>query len=488
MRKQLFQYIKKISSNISIYCYMDPASQMQCSVSTCLGIYREGADLHALQVHEPLGQIAEKWTELEWQALWYSGAFGTTFRSTDGALIEIIQFGFWNRESGPDFVHAAIRIDGDRTCEGDVEWDLHVADWERHGHSQNSAFDRVVLHVFLYSGGASHFTRTSQNREVIQIHLQKEIDLVDAHPPAAHPGRCCAPLRELPSSTIDSLIEAAAQVRMQKKAEHFKRAAMVHGIDEALYQALASALGYKLNKLAFLLLAERAKLRSLREYGVAAESVLFGLAGFLEDPGINQTSLCEHEYWRGLWEHWWQLRSHFERHILQRSMWKLGMTRPSNHPHRRLGALAELVRRWKEIRLLRPRLEDVADWFGTLSHEFWDYHFSLLSAATERPVRLLGETRVNEILANVIYPMLASSHQGDWEAYKKIRAELGNRRLAIVCGRLFGQMDRAREHVRFLYQQQGLLQIFEDFCLADATNCAGCRFPEMITKLRAAMP
>ena len=42
---------------------------MQCSVSTCLGIYREAADLHALQVHEPLGQIAEKWTELEWQAL-----------------------------------------------------------------------------------------------------------------------------------------------------------------------------------------------------------------------------------------------------------------------------------------------------------------------------------------------------------------------------------------------------------------------------------
>jgi len=271
---------------------------------------------------------------------------------------------------------------------------------------------------------------------------------------------------------------------MQKKAEHFRRAAMVHGMDEALFQALASALGYKLNKLAFLLVAERAKLRSLRDYGVKAESVLFGLAGFLEDPEINRTSLSEHEYWRGLWEHWWQLRSHFERHILQRSMWKLGMTRPSNHPHRRLGALAELVRRWKEIRLLRPRLEDVAAWLRTLSHEFWDYHFSLVSAATERPVRLLGETRINEILANVIYPMLTSSHQGDWEAYKKIRTELGNRRLAIVCGRLFGEMDRAREHVRFLYQQQGLLQIFEDFCLADATNCAGCQFPEMIAKLR----
>jgi len=469
--------------NILFYCVMLSKTQERPAVATILAIYRERSDDDLLRVREPRSHVAEKWTELEWQALWYSGAFGTTFRSTDGALVEIIQFGFWNREPGPDFVHVAIRIDGDRTCEGDVEWDMHAADWERHGHSQNSAFDKVVLHVFLHSGGASHFARTTENREVIQIHLQKDVDLVDAHPLAAHPGRCCAPLRELPSSTIDSLIEAAAQVRMQKKAEHFKRAAIVHGIDEALYQALASALGYKLNKLAFLLLAERAKLRVLREYGAAAESVLFGLAGFLEDPVLNRTPLSKQAYWRGLWEHWWRLRGHFGHHILQRNMWKLAMTRPSNHPHRRLGALAELVRRWKEIRLLQPRLEDVAVWFRTLSHEFWDFHFSLVSAPTERPVRLLGETRINEILANVIYPMLRSSHQGDWEAYKKIRAELGNRRLAIVCRRLFGEMDRAREHIRFLYQQQGLLQIFEDFCMADATNCAGCRFPEIIAKL-----
>ena len=462
---------------------MNSLNQGQSQVAAILATYREGFDQDLLRAQESHSHIAEKWTELEWQALWYSGAFGTTFRSTAGALVEIIQFGFWNRESGPDFVHGAIRIDGDSTYEGDIEWDMHVADWERHGHAQNPAFDQVVLHVFLHSGGASHFTRTTENREVIQIHLQKEVDLIGANPPAAHPGRCCAPLSELSASTVDSLIEAAAQIRIQKKTEQFRRAAIVHGMDEALFQALACAFGYKWNKLAFLLLAERAKLRSLRESGPAAESLLFGLAGFLEDPEINQTGLSRNEYWFGLWEHWWRLRSHFERHILQRGMWKLGMTRPSNHPHRRLGALAELVRRWKEVRILQPRLEDVAEWFGTLSHEFWDYHFSLTSVATVRPVRLLGETRVNEILANVIHPMLTSSNQGDWGAYKKIRAELGNRRLTIVCARLFAEIDRAREHVRFLYQQQGLLQIFEDFCLADTTNCAACRFPEMIAKL-----
>jgi hypothetical protein len=87
-------------------------------------------------------------------------------------------------------------------------------------------------------------------------------------------------------------------------------------------------------------------------------------------------------------------------------------------------------------------------------------------------MRLLGERRINEILANVIHPMLLSSNQADWESYMKIRAELSNRRLPIVCRRLFGETDRANEYVRFLYQQQGLLQILEDFCLADTANCA----------------
>jgi hypothetical protein len=142
-----------------------------------------------------------------------------------------------------------------------------------------------------------------------------------------------------------------------------------------------------------------------------------------------------------------------------------------------------LVRRWKEVRSLSPRLEEVADWLSGLSHPFWDHHFTLASRPTIRPFHLLGQTRINEILANVIHPMLVTTNQADWDAYKRIRAELGNRRLSIVCKRLFGETDRAREHIRFLYQQQGILQIFEDFCLADATNCASCRFPEVVANL-----
>ena len=39
--------------------------------------------------------------ELELQARWFAGEFGRRFRSACGKEIEIVQFGVWNRESGP---------------------------------------------------------------------------------------------------------------------------------------------------------------------------------------------------------------------------------------------------------------------------------------------------------------------------------------------------------------------------------------------------
>jgi hypothetical protein len=448
-------------------------------------LYHRYCTQPSILIHEDADDLPTKWSELQWQALWYSGAFGTAFQATNGSTVEIVQFGFWNREPGPDFVHSVIRVDGVETLEGDIELDMHVSDWERHGHSQNHSFDRVILHLFLHRTGLDHFTRTADNRNVTQVHLQKELDHLPQRFQAtiAHPGRCCAPLRTMSSDKIDTLIETAAGIRLDRKAQQFRRAALAHGIDEALFQAIAIALGYKLNKVPFLLLAQRAKLRILREQEEAADAILFGLAGFLENRHQNDTAAKTREYWGSLWQHWWRFRSQFAHLKVPPDLWRFGMTRPANHPHRRLGALARIASGWKGFRLLTPEFGAVSRWFEELSHPFWDHHYTLDSTTTTRPVRLIGEPRINEILANVIYPALLSADRSHWAAYKKLRAQLGNKRLAIVGRRLFGDPVRAQDHAQFLYQQQGLLQIFEDFCLADTTDCARCRFPQIVAKM-----
>ena len=171
-----------------------------------------------------------------------------------------MQFGTWNREAGPDFSDAAVRINaGGEILRGSIEFDLTDQNWETHGHATNPAFDETVLHVFVESGGRDFFTRTTTHRQVPQVRVDPATlpAAFSLNLPLARPGRCHAPLRGLPEEKIASILEAAAEFRLQRKAQRLQRLSELHGADEALYQELAAALGYKQNKLPFTLLAQR---------------------------------------------------------------------------------------------------------------------------------------------------------------------------------------------------------------------------------------
>src|ERR1700760_2567691 len=79
--------------------------------------------------------------ELELQARWFAGEFGRTFLSIAGEKIEIIQFGTWNRESGPDFRDAVVKIGDSAPVRGAIEIELLDRSWETHGHVTNPAFE-----------------------------------------------------------------------------------------------------------------------------------------------------------------------------------------------------------------------------------------------------------------------------------------------------------------------------------------------------------
>src|SRR3954469_15347949 len=110
-------------------------------------------------------------SELELQARWFAGDFGRRFTSVTGDEIEIVQFGIWNREAGPDFSDAAIRINGSEPIRGTIEFDLADRSWETHGHSTNPAFDGAILHVFVEQSERAFFTRTRSNRNVPQVRV-----------------------------------------------------------------------------------------------------------------------------------------------------------------------------------------------------------------------------------------------------------------------------------------------------------------------------
>jgi hypothetical protein len=154
----------------------------------------------------------------------------------------------------------------------------------------------------------------------------------------------------LPEERVHSVLDGAAQFRLQRKAIRIRAKIDNHGPDEALFQEIAAALGYKENKLPFTLIAQRLPLKILREDLSDAEAMLFGIAGFLESPDLNLYKRSTREYVRNLWDRWWPHRDDFQRIILPPKTWRITSTRPSNHPQRRLAAMSIVAREWTAFR------------------------------------------------------------------------------------------------------------------------------------------
>lgn len=439
-----------------------------------------------LALDDPAAQL----TELELQAHWFAGDFGTEFTSAQGERVRVAQFGAWNREAGPDFADAAVSIDGRRPVRGAIEIDPDAQDWERHGHATNPDYDSVVLHVCVRDSGdvgKRFFTRNSQHREIPRIRL--DLRALTSPPPDAQPaakaGRCSAPMRGLDPEKLRDILEGAAHFRLRRKSARLARIAKLHGADEALYQALAVTLGYKGNKLPFTLLSQRLPLALLRKHREDIDALLFGSAGFLDHADFTAFDMETRAYLRNLWERWWKLRGQFGAIALAHETWRLSSVRPANHPQRRLAALGEIIRHWQKISALtrEGEIAAVRSTLEELGDEYWGCHYTLTSRKSPRPMALLGEGRVNDILANVIYPLAVSAHPARWKDYLKLPAPLVSRPVKIAALRLLGGHENvAKSLLKKTACQQALLQIYEDFCMRDNTDCTQCPFPEQLAK------
>ena len=431
------------------------------------------------------GRVAETppppGSELAWQARWFSGACGREFTAAPGRRIVVADFGRWNREAGPDFIDAAVRIDG-REHRGSIEVDLDASGWEQHRHATNPAYEGVVLHVVVHRATKRHFSRTASHRDVPQICLAD-------HPGAApewhgsapaRPGRCLAPLRELAGPQLEDLLAVAARRRLEGKAASLQAMIAARGPDAALYEALAVALGYKNNKLPFQLLAQRVPV------AVAAtargEPLLLGMAGFLEKPE-PPTGAARAEA-ATLWSAWWKLRAAHTHGIIPREAWTMTGLRPANHPLRRVAALAAAAKRWKSVRAALEsgdlaRLETV---LGTLHHPFWSFHTTWKSPRRGTPLALIGPDRLRDIHANITLPLALA--RGVEPAWRDLPSGPPNTSLRVVAARLFGG-PLPRTLPRRLFVHQGLLQVHADFCLRDHGECSQCRFPSLVSGLTA---
>jgi hypothetical protein len=434
------------------------------------------------------------------QCIWYDQRLAPgPLRTVDGQPVTVVFPGWWNLEAGPDFRHATVRL-GDEEVTGDIEIHLRAEDWAHHRHDRDPLYNDVILHVVLWEAGSETRVRTRTGTVLPQLVLQPqlaapleqlhdEIDL-DAYPHNVgnHAGRCAAQLQALDPAAIGALFESAGDERFASKTRRFVRWIHHHGAEQAFYEGWMEALGYKANKVAFRALAQRAPLRVLREHTRHLAPVLFGLANFLP----TGTAPTRDPYRRRLWNAWWKLRPDFADQILAADRWRLAGVRPANHPHRRLGAAVALLKRHpnfaeKVIAVIESN-GDPARLFLEVRDEYWSRHFTLGGKTQTRESELIGAARAGEIVANIVLPFVAACGEtrGDVKLrqlaatrFAALRPSADHALIRLAGQQLFGHATATRRYLRTARQQQGLLQVFQDFCLNDKSGCRQCQFPEL---------
>ena len=397
--------------------------------------------------------------EIEIQARLFNGEYGAKWHTTDGESFEILHFCEWNREAGPDFKGAVVQFEKSGEKTGDIEVDREARDWERHGHALNAAFSGVILHFFIEGSREQAFARTIEHRAVPQARLAVDAP-ADPHEikPAEHVGL----------DEASRMISEAAEFRLRNKHAAHARAVALHGADAAMFHAIAAGLGYKNNAIPFLLAAQRTGLR--RAGGVSGEALLFGLAGFLEPRSFDDADEVTRRYLKPLWDEWWTIRDAMSRIVLDRKMWKLSGIRPSNHPHRRLGALAAVATGFEHLR--KSMRDSGAKGFRAclenLDHPYWHRHWNLRAAELAKPVALIGSDRVTDLLINAFLPS---------QPLDIARAELDRLRGPYPSGRLLRASNWLVGNVtpklmRTAKDQQGLLQLYADFSAVSPLEAA----------------
>ncbi|MBX3178083.1 MAG: DUF2851 family protein [Candidatus Hydrogenedentes bacterium] len=456
----------------------------------------------AMRTREPVAARArEPVPEVVIQQFWYDRAAESgTLATVEGHKLEVVSPGWWNHCAGPDFQGAQLRFNG-KLCHGDVEVHLDQPSWYAHGHHRDPRYDGVLLHVVLEPAREDYRVETASGRAIPHLNLDSlpalaegglrtlpDVEEQPALAPREH-GSCNRFLALGDESPLHGFIRLSGDWRLLNKARDMEARIRAAGADQAAYEMLCRALGYRAFTEPFMRLARALPFERARHLAVQAphllEAALLHLAGLLPAGEAALDALPPHGQ---------RLAALRGDHLPSLQAlpvgWPVAGVRPNNYPARRIAGLAGFVGRVARVGLARSleliwmehtdpvRLRGAFEALFPRPLGFWSQHYRFDGPALARPCAPIGGGRVRSIIGNVFVPlaMAEARMRGDqaWEErvrafYHRLPMEPDNYVYKRMLPRVLGdQPPRMNFHL-----QQGLMQMHEDWC-ASNPSCRHC--------------
>jgi hypothetical protein len=300
------------------------------------------------------------------------------------------------------------------------------------------------------------------------------------------------------------------------KAGRFGKRLNTQTFEQALYEAIMESLGYKNNKEQFKHLGTIVSIndiKSLIPYDVSIQersrkiqALLFGMSGLLPSQISRYESAKDKyslEYINDVEQIWSVVKNDIKDKPMDGGLWSFKYSRPGNYPTRRIAAISRLLAENFETGIFRVILKSFEKIDGNMSgadqikaiirntesiflelyDDYWSYYYIFGGRRLKSRERLIGKERSSVIFINIIIPVLlayarklndAVLEERLFKAYKLHSKLSPNNITRFMNYRILGRDKQKKNVVNTARRQQGLLQIFKDFCESDDIACKRC--------------
>lgn len=407
-------------------------------------------------------------------------------RTTEGQRVDIIDPGLLNRNAGPDFFNAKIKIDGDILV-GNIEIHNRSNDWYLHNHHTDKAYNNVILHVVTDANRDDVVTAAGTRLPQLVIAVPQQIAAnyhellsTDAYPP------CYRIIPSLNGLSVHSWMAALQTERLEQKTTAIQqRLEQLNGDwEHAYFVTLARSFGFGSNSDALEMWARNLPMLSIahhRDDLFQVEAMFYGLAGMLNVAAVRERMKLEtaaDDYFQRLSSEYDYLRHKFR--LTDESMatypWQFMRMRPQNFPHIRIAQLARLYceRRSSLMQLIACQtVNDIRKLLRCGVSEYWETHYTF-GHESKPNTKQLSTSSLNLLIINCAIPMIFAYGRS------MMKEEL--------CERAFDLLDELKAEdnnivrmwkdvgldVKTAGDSQALIQLKKQYC--DRKDCLRCRF------------
>lgn len=370
--------------------------------------------------------------------------------TTDGKKVEILSVGEHNRDAGPDYSHARIRIDGHEWV-GNIEIHVCASDWTKHHHHLDKAYDNIILHVVrtadkpIYNSKGELVPQCELNYPSDKDYLSALFESAQRMDSAIARIGCAEQLLHDPRLLTEGWRKTLLCKRLEcKRASITRLLEITKGSwEHALYISLARNFGFHTNSVPFEELAINTPLSYLQKHRNSLfqlTALLLGQAGLVQEPELKK----EYDF----------LRVKFGLTPLEGSIWKHARLRPQNSPELRIRQFAQLMHQSENLLSKILDTDDLKE-------------LEVLFAVPQ-----MGKSSVDILLINTVIPYkyAYALHQNN-----PVKAEQAMRLMEKIPAEnntIVRQWRVLGQEVKNAADTQALLHLYQNYC--QHHECINC--------------